>query len=212
MTWNLEEAHLGAYSGIAAPDSHQQLVGARHSTAGEIDGARRNAYSRDPRGGQAASLPPMGAGVLSSDAAHHNDLDGHSYSHVSDHPDGLFARNTALHSNYSQSGNYGLFNQKTSLGFGVAEQVWVPPGTYNVRLGEYVEGTLPLGDGTAVLALLQSNRTERLQDEKLLVKPAAERRDRSSTAAIAAGRTSWTGDQLGLMALGAYSAYSILAR
>lgn len=210
MTWNLEEAHLGAYSGIAAPDSHQQLVGARHATAGEIDGARRNAYSRDPRGGQAASLPPMGAGVLSSDARHHNDLDGHSYSQVSDHPDGQFARNTALHSNYSQSGNYGLFNQKTSLGFGTGGAVQVPLGTYNVRLGEYVEETLPLGDGTAVLAL--SDRTARLENEKLLVKPAAERTDRSSTAAIAAGRTSWTGDQLGLMALGAYSAYSILAR
>ena len=94
----------GASSASAGPEQTEYLTGAYHPTAGEDDGAGRNAQGLDL--GLAASLPSEGAGVLSSDKPPEPALDGYPHSEISNHPDGRFALNTAATSELSLAANF----------------------------------------------------------------------------------------------------------
>ena len=87
-----------------------QLPGARHWSAGEIDGAKRNAYAGYPRQGLGASAPHdpfiMQPHSVSNDKPHEPSLDGALNSAVSNHPNGLFAQNTLATSSYSRGANW----------------------------------------------------------------------------------------------------------
>lgn len=97
--------HRGASSGYSDPAKHrQELTGAYHKNAGHEDGSRRNAFSQVPGGGQAASVPADG-GVPATDKPFNPTLDGHKFSVVSLHPNGLFARNVAATSDHSLHAN-----------------------------------------------------------------------------------------------------------
>ena len=84
-------------------------------TAGEQRGDRRNAYSRVPDRGRAASVRPdahqpiydmqTGQWTGASDKNHIPSLDGHRHSPLANHNNGIFARNTASTSYFSEHAN-----------------------------------------------------------------------------------------------------------
>ena len=100
-----KEAHFGASGGTKDPAVYPQTEGASHATADEISGAKRNAYSLDPRGGMAASVKGP-AGTVVGVKPHITAMDGFMYSEISQHPNGLFGQNTAVTSPDSEQANY----------------------------------------------------------------------------------------------------------
>jgi len=113
MQWpSYAELHPGASGGTTDPVSHAEwLPGAKHWNAGEVDGAKRNAYYRAPGAGQAPSARRYVRGVLSNDKGHDLVMDGHQGSALAGHPDGLFAQQTAASSQNSLNANYELPTQ-----------------------------------------------------------------------------------------------------
>lgn len=90
----------------AGPERHPHMIGAIHPYAKAHRGDQRNASFRDPGAGRAASLQSVLQGVTSNDMDHEYTLDGHLHSVISQHPDGQFARNTALTSQGSALANF----------------------------------------------------------------------------------------------------------
>ena len=166
MSWgSYSEAHRGASSGTADPVTHaQSLPGAKHSTAGEIDGARRNAYSLAPGAGQAASAPLYAYGVLSNDKGHDAVLDGHQGSVLASHPDSQFAQQTALDSQHSLNANYETV--RGALGFDTYAVFGQSTDLQPLKSGS--QATVVSNNGVLI-----SQRATRLSEQpELLVKDA----------------------------------------
>ena len=158
--------HRGASSGTSDPEGWELYTGGNYPTwrqifkPFEVDGASleatRHVYRQVPALGQAASAPPEISGVPANDRPHSLSLDGHQGSAVSNHPNGLFAQNTAATSDYSLAANSAMF-QGPYPGGGAPQDVSVPSYTYNVEEGTATAGAL----GTTASALSE-RRTKRL--------------------------------------------------
>lgn len=204
------ETFPGSSGGATDPEGYPKLVGTHHRNAGLVtpvgyhatgihEGAARNAYSQDPGGGLAASLPLEVHSALASDKPHNTVLDGHQASAISSHPDGLFAMNTAATSDHSQHANYETFREI----FTDWNQTEGDPGRATVA-------PLPNPSAPTVFAStsqLVGRRSTRLHGQpELLVSDAAP--GRWSPLSVL-GRP-WTGTELGLGAFGLYAAYSLV--
>ena len=184
-------AYRGATGGSIDPAQYQRLPGASHRHADQELGSRRSAFARVPDGGQAASLPPAVRGVLASDKAHSLQLDGHPGSAIANHPDGLFAMNTAATSDHSLHANYETF-RGTLTGWNEPEG-----DAAQEHLAALSGPTRSVSTGT-----LTAQRAERLSEQPdLLVKDA-----------LPGSSRGFTGTQLAVGAIGLYAAYSVFAR
>ena len=200
MTWGYSELHPGASGGTTGPDAFNQLVGAMHRNAG--DEWIRNAYAQDPGRGLAASLPAEVASVLSSDRPHEPLLDGHRDSAIAHHPDGQFARNTAVTSDHSRSANYETFrtvltgwDQTVVDERGYAQQPLENPSqpTRTVRIASLFKG--------------RADRLIGIDHPELITKDA----EFGVTRLKSFLSREWTGTELALAAVGVYATYSALA-
>ena len=189
-------AYRGATGGSIDPAQYQRLPGASHRHADQELGSRRSAFARVPDGGQAASLPPAVRGVLASDKAHSLPLDGHPGSAIANHPDGLFAMNTAATSDHSLHANYETFRGTLT---GWNETMVLEDGNEAAQehLTALSDPTRSVSTGT-----LTAQRAERLSEQPdLLVKDA-----------LPGSSRGFTGTQLAVGAIGLYAAYSVFAR
>lgn len=196
----------GASGGNADPYAESYLQGASHLNAGQFLGANRNAYALAPGAGQAPSLRPVDleGPVPATDQSHNNVLDGHEFSQVSSHPDGLFALNTAATSNHSLNANYAHF-QRDLLTLGL------PSEALSYKANQPLENpslpSLPVSTSR-----LYEDRDNWLQGvgggPEIMVKNIPAARSRISSLLT----RDWTGSELGLMGLGLYGAYFVAAR
>ncbi len=201
MSWSYSE-HPFAFGGNGVPEAY--LSGASHRNAGAIRGANRNAYAGAPGAGQAASLPRIGNGTPSNDKPHSLALDGHAYSEVSNHPDGRFAQNTAISSDNSLRANFEHF---LSQGAGaVLKQVLQPYEVGGRRVRGLTFSDYVPEDDKMPLSRLTGNRADRLNDEPELVVSMS---IKPSNRLVSLLTKEWSSEQLGLLALSAYGAYSI---
>jgi hypothetical protein len=207
------ETFPGSSGGATDPEGYPKLVGTHHRNAGFVtpvgyhatgihEGAARNAYSQDPAGGLAASLPPVpfeDRSTLSSDKPHNSVLDGHQASAVSSHPDGRFAMNTAATSDHSRHANYETFR---GILTGWNRTEGDPGRAHQTPIANPLARTV-----FASTSQLVGQRSTRLHGQpELLVKDAAP--GRWSPLSVL-GRP-MTGTELGLGAFGLYAAYSLV--
>ena len=204
------ETFPGSSGGATDPEAYPKLAGTHHRNAGFVtpvgyhthgmhEGAARNAYSQDPAGGLAASLPPVhfeDRSTLASDKPH-SVLDGHQASAVSSHPDGRFAMNTAATSDHSRHANYETFRGM------LTDWTQGEPGDAHQTPIENPSAPTVF----ASTSQLVGQRSTRLHGmPELLVKDAAP--GRWSPLSVL-GRP-MTGSELGLGAFGLYAAYSLV--
>lgn len=194
--WNYLPLFRGATGGYAGPESHGRLPGAHHPNVDEIDGAKRNAYSRVPGRGLAASLPAESTGTVSGDAAHIHALEGYKHSVVANHPDGQFELNTAATSSHSHNANLKILTGDRPGGYRATGR------TYNVSEGMYEAQDR---DNTRSIGVLRTERAANKNDwtnrDQVFIRPGA--------AVLNRG---WTGSEVGMLALGGYAAMRVLAR
>tara|TARA_Y100001972_G_scaffold125830_1_gene177946 strand:- start:1596 stop:2075 length:480 start_codon:yes stop_codon:yes gene_type:complete len=154
----------------------------------------------------AASLPPESLAAIASDKPHSSVLDGHAGSAVANHPDGLFAANTAATSDHSLHANFDLLNQDPLA------------GTY-LQLDRTLDTTSGqlLGDPTREISGKVGYSF--LAKDRLLNNPGAEQPEAIVKGALAGPRRvlsalsrEYSGHELALGALGLYAAYSVVAR
>ena len=229
------ELHRGASGGTTAPEAEPRLTGAQHANAGEYHGANRNAMWRDPARGLAASHPPEVTGVSINDFNHNSNVDGHPFAQNANMLDSQFAQNTAATSNYSRHANFAIQRQKGLQVVGkdlrgVSQPNYIPyDQTFDLGLGEaqvHLKNTSTRSRSLSVDEIA-SERQARLVNERggeaewrakgggegVLVKPSYERMDYMPRSAANAFLTrDFTGSELGLMGIGLYVAYSIIAR
>ena len=219
LTGTYAKLHRGADSGTSDPEGWELYTGGQYPTwrqlfkPHEVNGADFQAaahvYSRVPALGQAASLPPEIPGVPLSDRVHINALDGHVDSALSNHPDGRFAQNTAVTSDYSLGANYATFTGP-SLAPGRLQPVTLPNYTINTNPTRANSSGIigPPKSVTASQLSEQRMRAPHLQNQpELLVKAAAPGYLRTGSVLS----REFTTPELGLGALGLYMAYSAFA-
>jgi hypothetical protein len=208
--------HRGAGGGNDDPDGWELFTGAQWPTwrqvmkPFEVNGASiaaaHHVYKKAPVGGQAASVPPVVAGVPSNDRPHTRELDGHRDSAISSHPDGQYAQNTAATSDYSLGANYAIF--KGPYPGGGLRPVALPSHTTLVPGTPHGDaGTVLRGGGTATASRLSEQRTSRLplgEQPELLVKAETSTGYRWRSVL----EREWTVPQLALGAAGVYMVYS----
>lgn len=204
MRGSYREMHPGASGGTTGPEAFAKLVGAAKEGAGSESGYMRNALGQGT--GLAASLPPEVEGVLANDKEHHSALDGHSGAQNAGMLDSQFGLNTAATSSHSQLANFEHFMWDYHQ--------WEPYFDTEFA-GSRIGGTtaqnaLPNQSGPSGImsaSQLLNERANRVQDTVLIKGPAEQ-----GTTARSLLMRDYTGTQLGMMGLGVYAAYSIMAR
>lgn len=206
QTWGYSELHPGASGGTTGPEQFQQLTGAMHRNAGAYYGADRNARALGI--GLGVTVPAEIPGVIVNDASHHSPLDGHYGAQNANMLDSRFAQNTAATSDHSLLANFAHFTRSFPFGLDAYDPTGHGPAQQHIPN--------PSGpSGAPGVYRLEANRRDRLAGEEgstelLMLKDASDRTTHTTFNSLL--MRDYTGSELGMLGLGAYAAFSLLAR